>query len=97
MWPIMECPGRTASPSTCQSRTSDSHDCGSVKPPCTRTDSTKRESWVVVATYAHKIPPGRRGHEGQSQSLNIEGPELLHKYVGETERHIRLVFQRARE
>src|SRR5690242_20353922 len=29
--------------------------------------------------------------------LNIKGPELLNKYVGETERHIRLVFQRARE
>ena len=27
----------------------------------------------------------------------IKGPELLNKYVGETERHIRLVFQRARE
>ena len=30
-------------------------------------------------------------------SSNIKGPELLNKYVGETERHIRLVFQRARE
>ncbi len=29
--------------------------------------------------------------------LNIKGPELLNKYVGETERQIRLVFQRARE
>src|SRR6202000_828836 len=29
--------------------------------------------------------------------VNIKGPELLNKYVGETERHIRLVFQRARE
>ena len=29
--------------------------------------------------------------------LNIKGPELLNKYVGETERHIRLIFQRARE
>jgi proteasome-associated ATPase len=29
--------------------------------------------------------------------LNIKGPERLNKYVGETERHIRLVFQRARE
>ena len=32
-----------------------------------------------------------------SYFLNIKGPELLNKYVGETERHIRLVFQRARE
>jgi proteasome-associated ATPase len=37
------------------------------------------------------------GGEGKSFFLNIKGPELLNKYVGETERHIRLVFQRARE
>ncbi len=35
--------------------------------------------------------------ERKSYFLNIKGPELLNKYVGETERHIRLVFQRARE
>src|ERR687890_315039 len=35
--------------------------------------------------------------QGRSFFLNIKGPELLNKYVGETERHIRLVFQRARE
>jgi proteasome-associated ATPase len=40
--------------------------------------------------------PGRV-KEGKSFFLNIKGPELLNKYVGETERHIRLVFQRARE
>src|SRR5580700_11059313 len=34
---------------------------------------------------------------GKSFFLNIKGPELLNKYVGETERHIRRVFQRARE
>ena len=37
------------------------------------------------------------GKAGRSYFLNIKGPELLNKYVGETERHIRLVFQRARE
>jgi proteasome-associated ATPase len=36
-------------------------------------------------------------NQGKSFFLNIKGPELLNKYVGETERHIRLVFQRARE
>jgi len=40
---------------------------------------------------------GSAGSEGKSFFLNIKGPELLNKYVGETERHIRLVFQRARE
>jgi len=34
---------------------------------------------------------------GRSYFLNIKGPELLNKYVGETERHIRLIFARARE
>jgi len=38
-----------------------------------------------------------KGSAGKSFFLNIKGPELLNKYVGETERHIRLVFQRARE
>jgi len=37
------------------------------------------------------------GKDSRSYFLNIKGPELLNKYVGETERHIRLVFQRARE
>ena len=40
---------------------------------------------------------GTPGKERRSFFLNIKGPELLNKYVGETERHIRLVFQRARE
>ncbi|MGH3213666.1 MAG: proteasome ATPase [Trebonia sp.] len=40
---------------------------------------------------------GAKQQEGKSFFLNIKGPELLNKYVGETERHIRLVFQRARE
>src|SRR4051794_15433995 len=36
-------------------------------------------------------------NQAKSYFLNIKGPELLNKYVGEPERHIRLVFQRARE
>jgi proteasome-associated ATPase len=43
------------------------------------------------------VPDGAPGKERRSFFLNIKGPELLNKYVGETERHIRLVFQRARE
>ncbi|MCL2802788.1 MAG: proteasome ATPase [Micrococcales bacterium] len=34
---------------------------------------------------------------GQACFLNIKGPELLNKYVGETERHIRAIFARARD
>src|SRR4029078_11495432 len=44
-----------------------------------------------------KEAAAKTGEEGKSYFLNIKGPELLNKYVGETERHIRLVFQRARE
>jgi proteasome-associated ATPase len=33
----------------------------------------------------------------RSHFLSIKGPELLNKYVGETERYIRVIFQRARE
>ncbi len=35
--------------------------------------------------------------DARSYFLNIKGPELLNKYVGETERQIRLIFQRAKE
>jgi proteasome-associated ATPase len=42
-------------------------------------------------------PAKEPAKERRSYFLNIKGPELLNKYVGETERHIRLVFQRARE
>jgi proteasome-associated ATPase len=51
---------------------------------------------AVANSLAKKVAESGRG-EGRSYFLNIKGPELLNKYVGETERHIRLVFQRARE
>ncbi|MGZ3446030.1 MAG: proteasome ATPase [Myxococcaceae bacterium] len=51
----------------------------------------------AVANSLAKKVAARTGSEGKSFFLNIKGPELLNKYVGETERHIRLVFQRARE
>jgi proteasome-associated ATPase len=51
---------------------------------------------AVANSLAKKVKAAGKG-EGRSYFLNIKGPELLNKYVGETERHIRLVFQRARE
>ena len=51
---------------------------------------------AVANSLAKKVAE-KTGQEGSSFFLNIKGPELLNKYVGETERHIRLVFQRARE
>ncbi|HLS14038.1 MAG TPA: proteasome ATPase [Beutenbergiaceae bacterium] len=40
---------------------------------------------------------GAAGGESRSYFLNVKGPELLNKFVGETERQIRLIFSRARE
>ncbi|GAA2069119.1 proteasome ATPase [Aeromicrobium halocynthiae] len=61
-------------------------------PGCGKTMIAK----AVASSLAKKVTE-RTGEEGRSYFLNIKGPELLNKYVGETERHIRLVFQRARE
>jgi proteasome-associated ATPase len=52
---------------------------------------------AVANSLAKKVAEVRGEGEGRSYFLNIKGPELLNKYVGETERHIRLIFQRARE
>jgi len=52
---------------------------------------------AVANSLAKKVAEVTGRPEGKSFFLNIKGPELLNKYVGETERHIRLVFQRARE
>ena len=52
---------------------------------------------AVANSLAKKVAERTGRGEGRSYFLNIKGPELLNKYVGETERHIRLVFQRARE
>jgi proteasome-associated ATPase len=51
---------------------------------------------AVANSLANKVAE-TTGNEARSFFLNIKGPELLNKYVGETERQIRLVFQRARE
>ena len=51
---------------------------------------------AVANSLATKVAEST-GNEARSFFLNIKGPELLNKYVGETERQIRLVFQRARE
>ncbi len=52
---------------------------------------------AVANSLAKKVAEVSGNHEARSYFLNIKGPELLNKYVGETERQIRLVFQRARE
>ena len=52
---------------------------------------------AVANSLAKKVAEVSGDREAKSYFLNIKGPELLNKYVGETERQIRLVFQRARE
>jgi proteasome-associated ATPase len=52
---------------------------------------------AVANSLAKKVASVTGTDTARSYFLNIKGPELLNKYVGETERQIRLVFQRARE
>ncbi|MEZ5233952.1 MAG: proteasome ATPase [Acidimicrobiales bacterium] len=52
---------------------------------------------AVANSLAKKVAEVSGDAKARSYFLNIKGPELLNKYVGETERQIRLVFQRARE
>jgi proteasome-associated ATPase len=52
---------------------------------------------AVANSLAKKVAAKHGEGKAKSYFFNIKGPELLNKYVGETERQIRLVFQRARE
>ena len=54
---------------------------------------------AVANSLAHSALARGGVGDGTNRSyfLNVKGPELLNKYVGETERHIRLIFARARE
>ena len=52
---------------------------------------------AVANSLAKKVSSANGGEKAKSYFINIKGPELLNKYVGETERQIRLIFQRARE
>ena len=52
---------------------------------------------AVANSLAQRVVAKTGDDKGRSYFINIKGPELLNKYVGETERQIRLVFQRARE
>ncbi|MGP5080864.1 proteasome ATPase [Corynebacterium variabile] len=55
---------------------------------------------AVASSLARRMDAAGDGPtDGNSHSyfLNIKGPELLNKFVGETERQIRLIFERARK
>jgi proteasome-associated ATPase len=52
---------------------------------------------AVANSLARKVSETTGNPDVRSYFLNIKGPELLNKWVGETERQIRLIFQRAKE
>ncbi|QBI21727.1 proteasome ATPase [Egibacter rhizosphaerae] len=62
-------------------------------PGCGKTMIAK----AVASSLAGRVAEKEKRADARSYFLNIKGPELLNKYVGETERQIRLIFQRARE
>ncbi len=62
-------------------------------PGCGKTMIAK----AVANSLAKRVAEKEGRSDAKSYFINIKGPELLNKYVGETERQIRLIFQRARE
>lgn len=52
---------------------------------------------AVASSLSRKINTDAGTPDAKSYFLNIKGPELLNKFVGETERQIRLIFERARK
>jgi proteasome-associated ATPase len=62
-------------------------------PGCGKTLIAKAVARSLAVAVSERSDTG----DARSYFLNIKGPELLNKYVGETERQIRLIFQRAKE
>ena len=52
---------------------------------------------AVAKSLAEKVAERAGRDDARSYFLNVKGPELLNKYVGETERQIREIFIRAKE
>jgi hypothetical protein len=92
---------RSATPSSCRTSTrtcSSSTSCApqghpALRPARLRQDDDRQGRRQLAGQRCEKD----RRSDVKSYFLNIKGPELLNKYVGETERQIRLIFQRARE
>ncbi|GAA2091768.1 MULTISPECIES: proteasome ATPase [Brevibacterium] len=52
---------------------------------------------LIAKAVAHSLSSRRKDPHAKSYFINVKGPELLDKYVGETERQLRIIFARARE
>ena len=52
---------------------------------------------AVASSIAERVRKQTGRKEVRGYFINIKGPELLNKYVGETERKIREIFQKARD
>ncbi len=94
---------RSATPSSCRSSTRSCSTstsssrrracCSTALPGCGKTLIAK----AVAKSLAEKVAERTGRDDARSYFLNVKGPELLNKYVGETERQIREIFQRAKE
>ena len=67
--------------------------CSTVPPGCGKTLIAK----AVANSLAARVREQTGRDDVESYFINIKGPELLNKYVGETERKIREVFQKAKD
>jgi proteasome-associated ATPase len=56
-----------------------------------------RKTLIANSLAAKNVAAVKRDRRPKSCAVNIKGSGALNEYVGESERHIRLVFQRARE
>ncbi|MGC0250528.1 proteasome ATPase [Pseudactinotalea sp. Z1748] len=66
-------------------------------PGCGKTLIAKAVATSLARTATAQDAETDAAGRARSYFLNVKGPELLNKFVGETERHIRLIFSRARE
>ena len=88
---------RTCTPSCSRSTSLQAAEGRAALRPARLRQDADRQGGRRIPGHARSRRKRAASRRASSFFLNIKGPELLNKYVGETERHIRLIFQRARE